>query len=306
MPEKVYDIIIIGGGCAGLTAAVYARRAGKTVLIIEKEAFGGQISTAPNVENFPGFKSISGLEFSDRLLEQATELGADIELDTVKSVFVNEEIKTVNTEYGSFKGKAIIIATGVKHRKMELPKEGTLTGRGVSYCAVCDGTFYKNKEVAVYGGGNAALQEAIYLSNICSKVLLIHRREVFRGDASLVEQAKKCQNIEIKLNAVIKSLQGDSSLTGITVADKITGEETEINISGLFVSIGHVPNNDIFKDTVRLDEHGFIAAGEDCKTDVPGIFTAGDCRRKQFRQLTTAAADGSIAASEAAKYIDSL
>ncbi|MBQ4651105.1 MAG: FAD-dependent oxidoreductase [Oscillospiraceae bacterium] len=299
----MYDIIIIGGGPAGLTAATYARRAGKTVLVIEKNAFGGQITWSPKVENFPSHVSISGAELGDRLLEQAMEQGAEVELEEVTAVNVEGDIKTVLCESGAeFQGKALIIATGAKPRMLGLPREAELIGSGVCFCAVCDGAFYKGCDVAVNGGGNSALQDAVLLSEKCSKVYLIHRRDSFRGEAALVDILRKKTNVEFVLEASITALEGENELTAITVNQK--GAERRIPVQGLFVAIGHAPDNGIFSKLIELDRAGYAASGEDCLTRSAGIFVAGDCRAKSVHQLTTAVADGSVAALAACSWLD--
>ena len=290
-----YDIVIIGAGTAGLTAAIYAARAGKKVLILENEGIGGQIATSPKVENYPGFSEISGMEFSDRLYEQASALGVELELDRAEKIIDNGESKTVKTEYGEFICKAVIIATGVKHRHLGIEAEEKYMGRGVSYCAVCDGAFYKGKDVAVVGGGNSAVQSAIMLSNICNKVYLIHRRDEFRCEKKLSDEVRAIENIELVLNSTVKDLQGDGKLSTV-ITENNSGEVKEINAEGLFVLVGQIPENSAFADIITLDDSGYIVAGEDCKTNVEGIFAAGDCRTKAIRQLTTAAADGSVSA----------
>lgn len=299
----MYDIIIIGGGPAGLTAATYARRAGKTVLVIEKNAFGGQITWSPKVENFPSHVSISGAELGDRLLEQAMEQGAEVELEEVTGVNVQGDIKTVLCESGAeFQGKALIIATGAKPRMLGLPREAELIGSGVCFCAVCDGAFYKGCDVAVNGGGNSALQDAVLLSEKCSKVYLIHRRDSFRGESALVDILRKKSNVEFVLEASITALEGENELTAITVNQK--GAERRIPVQGLFVAIGHAPDNGIFSELIELDRAGYAASGEDCLTRSAGIFVAGDCRAKSVHQLTTAVADGSVAALAACSWLD--
>ena len=302
----MYDVIIIGGGPAGLTAAVYALRAGKTALVIEKNAFGGQITWSPKVENFPTIQSISGTELGDRLMEQAMNQGAEMELDEVVSLELEGDVKRVRTEFGGeFEGKAVIIATGAKPRGLGVEREDEFVGAGVCFCAVCDGAFYKGHPVAVNGGGNSALQDAMLLSESCSKVYLIHRRDSFRGEAKLVEALKAKQNVEFVLNSSITALHGENELKGITVTDN-NGASREIEVDGLFVAIGHAPDNNIFSQYIDLDEGGYAVSGEDCRTKTPGVFVAGDCRRKAVRQLTTAAADGSSAALAACSYIDSM
>ncbi len=294
----MYDIVIIGAGCAGLTAAIYAARAGKSVLILENEGIGGQIATSPKVENYPGFASISGMEFSDKLYEQADALGVSLELDKAEKIIDNSSTKTVKTEYGEYECKAVIIATGVKHRRLGIEAEEKYMGRGVSYCAVCDGAFYKGKTVAVVGGGNSAVQSAIMLSGICEKVYLIHRRDTFRCEARLSDEVKQIKNVELVLNSTVKNLEGEGKLSAVIVESK-AGAEAKLDAEGIFVLVGQVPENSNFADIITLDESGYIVAGEDCKTNVEGIFAAGDCRTKAIRQLTTAAADGSVAALSA-------
>lgn len=301
----MYDIIIVGGGPAGLTAATYARRAGKTVLVIEKNAFGGQITWSPRVENFPGYVSISGTELGDKLLEQAMEQGADVELEEIVSALDKGGIKTLVSESGAeYSAKALIIATGAKPRRLGLPREEELIGSGVCFCAVCDGAFYKNRDVAVSGGGNSALQDALLLSEKCRRVYLIHRRDTFRGEAKLVDALKGKENVEFLLNASVSALLGEHELAGITV--KQNGTERTLPVDGLFVAVGHAPDNAPFAGLLSLDAAGYAAAGEDCLTPVPGVFVAGDCRAKKVRQLTTAAADGAVAALAACEYLDSL
>ena len=302
----MYDIIIVGGGPAGLTAALYALRAGKTALIIEKNAFGGQITWSPKVENFPTIESISGTELADRLMEQTMNQGAEMELDEVTAIELDGDVKRVKTEFGGeFEAKTVIIATGARPRMLGVEREEELVGSGVCFCAVCDGAFYKDRPVAVNGGGNSALQDAMLLSDTCSRVYLVHRRDSFRGEAKLVEALREKENVEFVLNSSITALHGETELTGITVTDKM-GNERKIAVDGLFVAIGHAPDNGIFAELIDLDAGGYADSGEDCMTKTPGVFVAGDCRKKSVRQLTTAAADGSAAALAACSYIDSL
>ena len=300
----LYDILIVGGGPAGLTAATYARRAGKSVLVIEKNAFGGQITWSPKVENFPGFLSLSGTELGDRLLEQAMEQGAEVELDEVVRVSVDADgVKTVQCESGAqFQGRALIIAVGAKPRMLGLPREEALVGNGVCFCAVCDGAFYAGQDVAVCGGGNAALQDALLLSEKCRRVTLIHRRDSFRGEQKLVEALSKRDNVDFVLNASVTGLLGEDELRGIVITQN--GETWELPVTGLFIAVGHQPDNAVFASLMDLDATGYAASGEDCRTRSAGVFVAGDCRAKQVRQLTTAAADGSVAALAACRVLD--
>ena len=302
----MYDVIIVGGGPAGLTAALYALRAGKTALVIEKATFGGQITWSPKVENFPTIESISGSELGDRLMQQVECQGGETEFAEVVSVELDGDVKRVTTDYDDvFEGKALIIATGAKPRMLGVEREEELVGSGVCYCAVCDGAFYKGKAVAVCGGGNSALQDAVLLSESCSKVYLIHRRDSFRGEAKLVECLEKKPNVEFLLNCSVTALKGEEELSAITVTDN-NGSSRDIAIDGLFVAIGHGPDNGIFADLMELDKAGYADSAEDCKTKTAGVFVAGDCRKKTVRQLTTACADGSAAALAACSYIDSL
>ena len=299
------DIVIIGAGPAGLTAAIYALRAGKSVLVLEKELFGGQITYSPSVENYPGYKQISGNEFAENLIEQAIALGAEIELAEATKI-VDGPVKTVITDGGSDECKSVIIAAGSRHRRLGLRGEEELIGAGVSYCAVCDGAFFKGKTVAVAGGGDAALQDAIFLSDRCRKVFVIHRRDTFRGEARLETVLRSRDNVEFVMNSVVESLEGKEKLSGVTVRNRQTGETKTIPLDGLFIAVGQEPQNTPFSDMIALDGAGYADAGEDCRTGTPGIFVAGDCRRKAVRQLTTAVGDGAVAGLAAVDYINSL
>lgn len=299
-----FDIVIVGAGTAGLTAAIYALRAGKTVLITEGEGFGGQITSSPRVENYPGISHISGSEFADNLVSQAMELGADVELERVIKI-VDGKMKTVITDSNSYSCKAVILATGARHRPLGVDGENELAGRGVSYCAVCDGAFYKEKNVAVVGGGDSALQSALFLSAYCESVTLIHRRDEFRGEKALVKKIGERDNIKTLMNTRVVKLIGSDELDGIKIA---TGdaEPYSIPLDGVFVAVGQMPDNEQFKEIADLDDYGYIIADETCKTKTAGVFVAGDCRTKEVRQLTTAAADGAVAALAACNYIDEI
>ena len=294
-----FDIIIVGGGPAGLTAAVYARRAGKSVLLLEKAGFGGQIATSPKVENCPGFSVISGAALAERLYDQACDLGARIELEEVLELRDGTP-KTVVTDYGAYTCTALILATGMKHRTLGLPGEERIPG--VSYCAVCDGSFYQGKDVAVCGGGNTALQDALFLSDLCRHVTLIHRRDAFRGDPILAERLRKRENVSFLLNTVVTGLRGTDALTALELQNTVTGEVSVLPAEGLFQAVGQQPEGTLARALGIADRDGFIAAGENCRTSVPGIFAAGDCRAKDVRQLTTACADGAVAALAACRY----
>lgn len=300
---KTIDIIVIGAGTAGLTAAIYGQRAGKHVLLLEEGMYGGQIVNTPEIENYPGIQQISGFQFAMNLYEQATALGAELETGKVVEITENGDHKVVRTKQAEYSCGAVIIATGAKNRKLGIQGEEALVGRGISYCAACDGAFYKDKTVAVVGGGNTALGDADYLVNGCRQVYLIHRREEFRGDASLAERLKQRENVTCIMNAVVTDVQAGERLEKITVEDVVSKEPQELSVDGLFVAIGQVPENQAFANLVELDVKGYIVAGEDCKTKTSGVYAAGDCRTKAVRQLTTAAADGAVAALAACEYL---
>ena len=299
----MYDIGIIGGGTAGLTAAIYGQRAGKRTLVIEGLNFGGQIVNSPKVENYPGLESISGSQYSMNLLNQAMKLGAETASERVKEVREEDGIKIIVTDQKEYPCKAVILATGVAHRHLGIPQEEALAGSGVSYCATCDGMFFRGKEVAVVGGGSTALQDAEFLSEYCSKVYLIHRRDSFRGEERIVEGLKKKENVTFILDSVVKEICGEIQVEGLELQNLKTGEKKKLPVSGVFVAVGQIPKNDPFENVVKLDADGFILAAEDCMTSGAGIFAAGDCRTKEVRQLTTAAADGAVAALAACKYL---
>ena len=302
----MYDIVIVGGGPAGLTAATYALRAGKTVLVIEKNGFGGQIAYSPKVENIPGTIQISGTEFAERLIEQALNLGADVELETVTSVQKNGDIFSVATEEGStYEGKAVILAVGVKHRMLGLPGEHELVGNGISFCAVCDGAFYTGQNVAMIGGGNSALQEALLLSEVCSKVTVVQNLAYFTGEKKLADALVEKANVTALFNTVVTGyIQNDGVLTGLQLQNTKTGEQQQIAVDGTFLAVGLVPENDAFAEFAQLNEWGYFDSGEDCCTKTPGVFVAGDCRSKRIRQVVTASADGAVAAMAACRYLD--
>ena len=300
------DIVIIGAGTAGLSAAIYARRAGKKAVVLEAMTYGGQIINTPDIENYPGIKHISGFDFATGLYEQATALGAEIKFEKVTGIELSSDgTKTVKTSSSEYKTKAVILATGAKNRPLGLDREEELTGSGVSYCATCDGAFYKGKTVAVNGGGNTAIEDAAFLSSLCKKIYLIHRRDKFRADAADVEKLKAKENVEFILDSTISRLEGDDTLTGIEIHNVKNAVKQHLDIDGLFIAVGQIPDNSAFADVAELDEKGYIKAGEDCRTKTPGIFTAGDCRTKTVRQLTTAASDGAVAALAACSYCDS-
>ncbi len=299
----MYDIVIVGAGTAGLSAAIYGVRAGKSVLVLEANVYGGQIINTLEIENYPGIKHISGYEFATNLYEQAKELGAEIKFEKVLEIKTEQKDKIVITDTNTYTTKSIILATGAKNRPLGLDKEKELIGCGISYCATCDGAFFRGKEVAVNGGGNTALEDAIFLSSYCSKVYIIHRRDTFRGEEKLLQALHGKSNVEFILNSYITELLGNERLVGIKVKNKETEKELELSINGLFIAIGQIPENMIFSNIIDLDHSGYIKATEDCKTNVEGIFVAGDSRTKAIRQLATAASDGAVAALAACGYI---
>lgn len=293
----MYDIIIVGAGPAGLTAALYALRANKKVLVLEARSYGGQIINAAKIENYPGIAEVSGFDYATTLYNQVKKLGAEFKFETVIRI---EEDKSVVTKANTYKAKAIILATGSENRKLNLPNEDKFIGRGVSYCATCDGNFYRNKTVAVVGGGNTALEDAIYLSNLVEKLYLIHRRDEFRGEEKLVNELKTKENVEIIFNSNVVSLNGDKKLESIVLEDN-SGNKKELNVDGLFIAIGREPKNSVFANIIDLDENGYIKYTKDVHTNVAGIYVAGDAKVKELRQLTTAVSDGAIAATTAIK-----
>ncbi len=299
----MYDIIIIGAGPAGLTSAIFARRADKKVLVLEALTYGGQIINTPDIDNYPAAPHISGYDFATNLYNQALELGTEIKFEKVIDIEVTESIKKVITSENQYECHSIILATGADNRKLGIPMEDELLGKGISYCATCDGAFYKDKLVAVQGGGNVALEDAIYLSNLASKVYLIHRRNQFRADETLVKKVKSIGNITLVLDSNVIALNGNDYLEGIDVKDK-DGNVTRIDVSALFVAIGRIPENQNFAKLVNLNEFGYVISDETCHTNIDGIFVAGDNRTKKLRQLVTATSDGAVAATEAIKYIN--
>ena len=300
-----YDIIIIGGGPAGMTAALYALRNEKKVLILEKEGFGGQIATSPRLENYPTIQSISGSEWSDRLFEQITDLGADFELEEVESIEKIDNIFHVKTNYGEHEALSVIIANGVKPRKTGLENEDYYVGKGLSYCAVCDGPFYKGKEIYLIGDANTALQYALLLSGYCPKVHMLTLFDKLFGDPILINRVLQTENIDIRHNLLLKRLNGENQLESIELEDTISHEIHKFETDNVFIAIGQVPQNDFLKELMELD-HGFIVTDETMATSVPGIFAAGDTRKKDSKQVITACSDGAIAALSAVKYINTL
>lgn len=298
-----YDIIVVGGGPAGLTAALYALRANKKVLVIEKNTFGGQVTYSPKIENYPGYISMSGNEFADKLVEQALFHGADVEIAEVTDI-VDGDIKTILTDIGEYTAGAVIIATGAKHRRLGLDNEENLIGNGISFCAVCDGAFCKGKTVAVVGGGNSAMQEAILLTENAEKVYMIQDMDFLTGEKKLAEQIEKNEKIEVLLSSKVTKYIGEDELYGVTIENSHTGEIKNLELGALFVAIGLVPQNENFSAVAKLDSNGYVVSDESCLTESGGIFTAGDCRTKSVRQIATAVADGATAALAACKYLE--
>ena len=300
----MYDIIIIGAGPAGLTAALYARRQNKSVLVLEKNSFGGQTVFSPKIENYPGFLEMSGMEFSDKLVEQVLAQGAELEMEEALSVRDNGDTKVVVTESGEKEAGAVILACGAKHRMLGLAREEEYVGVGISFCAVCDGAFYKDRTVVVIGGGNSALQEAILLSESCKQVHIIQNLSCFTGEDKLVRILETKKNVDFTFDTVVEELIGEGDLTGIRVCNTKTGATEEIALDGMFVAIGLVPDNKVASELLSLDERGYIPADEGCLTSVPGVFVAGDCRTKAVRQIATAVSDGAVAALAACRYLE--
>ncbi|MBR3404202.1 MAG: FAD-dependent oxidoreductase [Firmicutes bacterium] len=303
----MYDIVVVGGGPAGMTAALYALRNGKNVVVIEKEGFGGQITHSPKVENYPGYTSLSGNELADHMMAQIMEQGADIEIATVCGITPCEGGWSVQTDDGTaFEGKSVIIATGVKHRMLGLPGEDELVGEGISFCAVCDGDFYTGREVIMVGGGNSALQEAILLSDKCAKVTIVQDLPFLTGEKRLQEVLAGRDNVSVIVGQKVEEIltNENGSFKGIRIVSKESGESREVLADGMFVAIGLIPENKPFEALADLNAYGYFDSGEDCATKTPGIFVAGDCRSKAIRQVTTACADGAVAALSACRYIN--
>ncbi|MBQ2718774.1 MAG: FAD-dependent oxidoreductase [Clostridia bacterium] len=301
----MHDIVIVGAGPAGLTAAIYGRRAGKSVLILEKENFGGQITHSPKVENYPGFRALSGMELGEKLVDQAMDLGAEIEMDTVVGIRTAGHDRVVVGEAREYPARSVILAAGSHHRTLGLPNEGRLVGHGISYCAICDGAFHAGEDVAVIGGGNSALQEAVMLSEICRSVTVIQNLDRLTGEGSLIADIAERRNVRVIYSTVLERLDGEEKLTSIGLRNTVTGHTETLPIDAVFVAIGQVPENEPFASLCDLDERGYLASGEDCLTRTPGVFAAGDCRQKAIRQVTTATGDGAVAAIAACKYLDS-
>lgn len=299
----MYDIIVVGAGPAGLTAAIYGTRAKKSVLVLEATAYGGQIITTDNIENYPACPNISGYDFATKIYNQAKDLGAEIKFEKVTEIIDHKDYKEVVSSKKTYQSKTVILATGADNRKLGLPKEDKLVGKGVSYCATCDGNLYKRKTIAVVGGGNTALQEAIYLSDIAKSVYLIHRRDEFKAEEALIRKLKRRQNIACIFNTAVTKLVGKDKLEAIEITDENNKKDT-IEVAGLFVAVGRIPENQNFAKLIKLNEYGYVIAEEDCHTNVDGIFVAGDNRVKLVRQLVTAESDGATAALEAVKYIN--
>lgn len=303
----MYDIIVVGGGPAGLTAALYSVRAGKNVLVLEKENYGGQMALSPRIENYPGFSKISGYDLSETIFKQVEAAGAELLDEEALSISEKDNIKTVKTDMGEYQSKAVIIATGMRRRVLGVKNENEYSGNGISYCAACDGAFYKDKCVAVVGGGNSAVQEALYLCDICKSVTVMQNLPSLTAENKLCEQLKKRENVRFFFNTVITEFTGDGEkLTGVIAENTDTKTASELTFDGVFVAIGFEADNDIFEGLITLDNENFILSDDEMKTDRGGIFTAGDCRSKKIRQITTAMADGTTAAFSACKYVDEL
>ena len=307
MEKKIYDLIIVGGGPAGLAAAIYAMRAGIKTMLIEKQVIGGQITITESVKNYPGFVDINGADFSLRLSEQAESLGLEVVYDTVIEYRLNGDIKEVVAGNGTFFAKTIILSMGASARGLNLPKEQDYIGRGVSYCAVCDGAFFKDKNVAVVGGGNSALQDVLYLAKLAKKVYHIHRRKTFKADAVSVEEVgnlikQKNSNVEQVLGAAVLGIVGEGSVSGIKLRTA-KGKDIEIDVDGIFVAIGREPQTDGIRGQIELDENGYILSDSKMRTNIAGVFCAGDVVKKDLRQIVTAVSDGAIAATGVGEYL---
>lgn len=300
----MYDVLIVGAGTAGMTAGIYVQRAGKKALVLDEKGYGGQIVNTATVENYPGFVNISGTEFTERIHQQAVELGVDFKVEKVKNAKKKGEVFVVSTGDSQYEVKSVIIATGVKNRELGIPGEEKFKGSGVSFCATCDGNFFKGRDIAIIGGGNTALEDAEVMSGIANKVYLVHRRDEFRGDKLTVKRLSVKDNVEFVLNSKPVEITGGFAVDGLKVENTEDGSQKTLKVDGIFVAVGQTPDNKAFEGLVKLDSAGYVDAGEDCVTSAEGIFVAGDCRTKKVRQLTTAASDGSVAAAGAVEYIN--
>jgi len=301
----MYDMIIVGAGPAGLTAAIYARRADKSVLVLEKGMFGGQMTFSPKIENYPGYNQISGNELAEKLVDQAITLGAEIDMQEVTGVRKEENgVFIVTCEECEFMAHSVIIATGSRHRMLGLSREERFVGDGISFCAVCDGAFYAGKTVAVIGGGNSALQEAIMLSDGCEKVYVVQNLDFLTGEEKLAAILRERENVEFVFGCVVDEILGDDVFGGIVIRNEHSGEKIRLDLDGMFVAIGQVPENEPFKNVAELSDRGYVVSDEDCLTATEGLFVAGDCRTKKIRQITTACGDGAVAALAACRYLD--
>ena len=301
---KVYDMIVVGGGPAGYTAALYAARAGLDVVVLEKLSAGGQMALTHMIDNYPGFhEGVDGFELGDRMQKQAERFGAKTMCAQVKKLELRTDPKTVETSEGTFYGKTLILATGAGPRELGVAKEKELVGRGVAYCVACDGMFYRGKTVVVVGGGNSAAADALLLSRVAKKVILVHRRDTLRATKIYHEPLMKAENVEFHWNSVVAELLHGDKVTGVRLKDVVTGQETVLNADGVFISVGRKPATELVQEQLELDEGGYVMAGEDTRTSVPGVYAVGDVRAKQLRQIVTAVADGAVAVHMAEEYL---
>lgn len=299
-----FDVIVIGSGPAGLTAGIYSTRAGLKTILLEKSTIGGQVSKTSLIENYPGFpEGIDGVKLIENMMEQAKKFGVEIIIEEAQNIIVKENEKIIKTHKQEYQAKAIIIASGSKFKELNVTGELELIGKGVSYCAVCDGPLYRNRVVGVLGGGDSALSEAIYLSKLAQKVYLIHRRDQFRAASSIQDKVSTIKNIEVILNTVVKEIKGKSTIEAITIYDNKSNQETQLQLDGLFIYVGSIPNTDFIKGVIKLDEEGYIITSENLETNIPGIFAAGDVRKKSLRQISTSVGDGALAAITAERYL---
>jgi len=304
MKAAVYDMIVIGGGPGGYTAALYAARAGLNVVVLEKLSAGGQMAQTHQIDNYPGFpEGIDGFELAERMQQQAERFGARTEYAEVYALDLKAEPKKVESSEGTFYGRTVALATGAGPRELGVSREQELTGRGVAYCAACDGMFFRGKTVVVVGGGNSAVAEALTLSRVAEKVVLVHRRDTLRATKVYHEALEKAENVEIRWNSAVTELLGDRKLTGVRVKELLTGEESELAADGLFVSVGRKPATELVEGQLELDGSGYVIAGESTETNIPGVYAVGDMRTKKLRQVVTAVADGAMAVHMAEEYL---